>query len=103
MLGLRFQDDAADFEAGIDAFMAALGNTASDSAAIRARTGRTSLRRRPGDEHRQADFYEGRSRKVEAKRDRTPGEGAEARAVKRLKTYFGSLATALGFEVAEPV
>lgn len=100
MLGLTFQDDLADFEAGIDAFIAALGNAAGGDAAIRARTRRKSLRRRPR-EHGRAGFHEGASRKVKVRRARS--ESTEAPGLRRLESYLASLATALGFELAEQV
>jgi hypothetical protein len=87
MLGLRFQADAADFEAGLDAFIAALGNTAgNDSSTPERRPRRKS--KRP------------RRRRVEAKSGGRSSEGAAASATKRLESYLASVATALGFELA---
>lgn len=104
MLGLTFQDDAADFEAGIDAVTAALGNMAGGDAAIRAHSLRKSMRRRrPDHEHRRAGLHEGRSREVEARRGRARSESAEAAGLRRLQSYLAGLATTLGFEVAGAV
>ncbi len=105
MLGLKFQDDAADFEAGLNAFVAALGDTAGEDSSIRERRTRrkSPQKRRPNRDRRRAGLYKHRSRKVEAKRDRASSGAAAASAVKRLESYLASIATTFGLEVAERV
>jgi len=103
MLGLTFRDDLADFEAALDAFIAALGSMTGDDSSTRERRARrrSPRRRRPDHEHRRDRLYEGRSRKVGAQRGRMQSEGAAASAGKRLDSYIASLATALGFEAGD--
>lgn len=107
MLGLKFQDDTADFDTKLAAFITALGTTAGGDSSIRERRTCRKIprRRRPDRDHRRADLraglYESRSPKIEARRDRTSSERAAAAAVKRLELYLAGLATALGFEAAD--
>jgi len=105
MLGLKFQDNAADFGAGLDAFIAALGSAAGDESSIReGRTRHNSLRQRgTSRKHRRVGGYQASPRKRQSKRHGTPGEGAAVPALRLVESYVASLAAALGFEAAQRV
>jgi len=105
MLGLNFQDDAPNFDAGLSAFIDGLGNAAAgsgQSGEAGTRRGEMAIRH-PRFEHHPSRLSGGqgfrdsrKARHIGADSDR-----AVTSALNRMQSRIASLACAFGFEIAD--
>jgi hypothetical protein len=106
MLGLVFQDDAQDLDAGVSAFIRELGHSADGtgrSGESRLHRRHPAARRHPGQER----HYSGRgsaqgfSDSRKARKGKVGTERAAIAALKQAQSWVASLACSFGFEIAD--